>query len=214
MQSNPGAIAKPIVAFVLVVVWLSFFTIPFMASQGQRDGIFVTSPEWDAHVPWAILQGTAVGLAALVGALGVTAICLAAVLGEKAEAIHPAWRPVFITTLCLFLLSLPFWGWGFERSFLRVWSHQGAQTLGEASTEATVTSYYVTKQGRRSRRKEVPHLHLRVPDLGRIEVNQHPPFKDGFEPENGASIKLVGRRTWVGVYYDTVQWPEEWLAQK
>jgi len=205
-QRNEGL--ERVFTFVLLAVWFSFFAVPFMGSTGQRSGIFVPSPEWGAYAPWAIFQGTLVGLGALLAALAITAFCIGAALRGDEEPLHPAFRRVLMVLGGTLLLCLPLWGWGFEQSFLRVWAHESAPTLADVSTEATVNSYHVTQSRRTG---ATPHLHLRVSEYGRLEINHHPPFKQNFEPRKGMKLEITGRRTWVGVYYDTVQWPAAWL---
>jgi|GEM_PF-1830295 hypothetical protein len=209
-DGRPNKFTERTAGFILVVTWLGFFALPLAASQGLRSGIFVPSPAWDAQVPWAIAQGMVVGLLLLVAAFVITILCLAGV-ANKSPLQHRLGPWVILYSFLTCLLALPFWGWGFEQGMLRVWAHERARTLEPVATEAVVSSYYVNE---RRRSRDVPVLNLRVAPYGRLKVQRHPAFKPGFEPQKGMSLRLTGRRTWVGVYYDTVEWPLAWLAEK
>lgn len=204
-------LSKP-TGFVLFVIWLLFLAAPFASFPGMRDRIFLPSAEWNAHFPWAVLQGTFLGFIVLTGVVGITAVCLIVFAGRDPASAGNVKRVMFWLWF-IFLLVLPLWGWGFERGYLRVWAHEAAPTLDHTVTDATVVSYYVTSTGRRGRSTEVPHLHLRVPPHGRLEIDYHPPFIEGFAPSKGDVIQIEGRRTWVGTSYEELIWPGEWLAE-
>ena len=199
---------EKIISFIIFASWIVFLVTPFAGLQGTRNGIFITSPDWDAQAPWAIIQGAVVGLAALVGVLLITVLGLSAISRHNLFS-HRTAAGVLVIGFVALLFILPFWGWGFERAFLRVWAHEGSPTLEITTIDAEVNSYYVSSGTRRA--GEIPRLNLRVPPHGRLQIQHHPTFREGFEPLKGMTLRLTGRRTWVGVYYDEVQWPEEWL---
>jgi hypothetical protein len=207
VPDRSNAAVERVIGFIVIASWIAFLATPFAGLQGTRNGIFITSPDWDAQARWAIIQGAIVGLAALFGVLLITALGLSAISRQNLFSHRTAARVSGIAFLAL-LFVLPFWGWGFERSFLRVWAHERSLTLGIATIDAEVNSYYVSP-GRRGR--EIPRLNLRVPPYGRLQIQHHPEFRDGFTPQKGMTLQLAGRRTWVGTYYDKVQWPADWL---
>lgn len=195
-------------SLALGLIWILFIGAPFYSSPGMREGIFVPSDEWNAHAPWAIAQGTLLGF--LIFSAMVALTCAFAVFLIWNTPHAPSVKKGFFWFWAGSLILLPFWGWGMERGHMRVWAHEGAPTIDRVFTTAIVNTYYVTQSGRR-RRADEPHLLLQVPPFGRLEIKQHPKFVEGFRPTKGETLAISGRRTWVGTYYEDVEWPRSWL---
>ena len=189
--------------FIILATWTIFFSVPFWSFPGMRSGIFVSSSEWNQQFPRAIATGTLIGLMALGVSILITAVCVFPMLGKDAAPGSPYLRRLLQWGLATMLLLLPLWGWGLERGLLRIWAHEDAPTLEQVTTTAEVASFYFSR-GR-------PRLTLRIPPHGRFQIRRLPQLVPEIELKRGLQIPVSGRRTWVGVYYDTLVWPEEWL---
>lgn len=192
---------------IIFAVWVLFIAAPFWSFPGARQGIFLPSEAWNAMWPQAIALGTLIGLLALLGAAAVTALCLRPELGKLWPP--PPWvskKAIAWGAIALMLL-LPLWGWGAERGFIRIWAHNNAPTLEQVTTMAVVSSHYQTMGGRRSSGR-LEKLTVRVPPYGRVTFTIGSESLQGLQFEKGTEIPISGRRTWVGVYYDTLELPE------
>lgn len=112
-------------------------------------------------------------------------------------------KKAIIWALIPLVILLPLLGMGVERGIVRIWAYEMAPTLGVVSTTATVSSYYRRKGGYR--------VVVRIPPYGRLRFGA-PKFAPGIIIEPGMEISVIGRRTWVGVYYNAIDWPQDWLA--
>jgi len=126
MDKPPREKSSKATGFVLLFIWLLFLSAPFASFPGMRDRIFVPSEEWNAHAPWAVLQGTLVGFVALTWVVGITIAGLL-VIGGRNRGVARNIKMAMFWIWVGFLFLLPLWGWGFERGHLRVWAHDGAR---------------------------------------------------------------------------------------
>ncbi|MET3896467.1 hypothetical protein ABIB57_000391 [Devosia sp. UYZn731] len=190
-------------AMVLMAVWLLFFGAPLTSLSGLRDGVFISSDAWNALWPQSLAVGTAVELGILL-----LAICMSLAAWQRnyPGPLPKIARKIVMWTLIPFALLLPLLGLGVERGIVRVWAHEMAPTLGRVSTTAVVSSYYQRKGGSY-------RLVVRIPPYGWLRFSA-PHLAPGIIIEPGMEISVIGRRTWVGVYYSTVDWPKDWLASR
>jgi hypothetical protein len=199
-----------LLGIVILLTWTVFLLAPFIPWAGIQSGVFVPSDQWKQQELQAIGWATLYGAIAFAAATVTTFTCLGVIKranGNQPSDFPPRLRKVFLWSLGVIFLLLPLWGWKLERGAIIDWAHNTAPTLERVETSAFVTSYYrvLGKSTFKDR------LYLRVPPYGRMREEILPDLKPEVQLESGLEIPISGRRTWVGTFYEKLEWPEEWL---
>lgn len=182
--------SSPVTRIALFLVGLVFF-LPLLMINGGR-GIFIPSTRWEA---WALVAY----LVTLAFAMGlVVLVHWSLVERGKPKGVPATPRRIMLRVATAFaLIVLPVWVLGLVHGFFR--AAVDGPVLERLEMAATFDSYH--ERVRRRSRSQWVVLKNPVHGTFRINVRQTP---EELLPAEGASVTVLGRRTWIGDRYDEV----------